>query len=41
MGYGVMSTPAVVLEDTVIHSGGVPTVEVIKTWLSQNYKKLA
>jgi len=34
MGYGVMSTPAVVLDDTVIHSGGIPTVEAIKTWLS-------
>ncbi len=33
MNYGVMSTPAVVYEDKVLHAGGVPTVDVIKTWL--------
>jgi len=33
MNYGVMSTPAVVYEDKVLHAGGVPTVDEIKTWL--------
>ncbi len=34
MGYGVMSTPGVVLEEKVIHAGGVPSLEVITEWLN-------
>ncbi len=33
MNYGVMSTPAVVLNEKVVHAGGIPSVDVIKTWL--------
>lgn len=32
-GYGVMSTPGVVIEDKVVHSGGIPTKEAILGWL--------
>lgn len=33
MNYGVMSTPAVVLNEQVIHSGGVPSEEKVKSWI--------
>ncbi len=33
MGYGVMSTPSVVLDETVVHSGGVPAGQAIEGWL--------
>lgn len=32
MQYGVASTPAVVIDGTVVHSGGVPSVDVIMSW---------
>ncbi|ABM03606.1 thiol-disulfide isomerase and thioredoxins [Psychromonas ingrahamii 37] len=32
MNYGVMSTPGVVMDEKVVHSGGVPTTESIKKW---------
>ena len=32
MNYGVMSTPAVVLNEEVIHSGSVPTKELVLSW---------
>jgi small redox-active disulfide protein 2 len=35
MSYGVMSTPAVVLDEEVIHSGSVPTKEMIMAWLDK------
>lgn len=34
MEYGVMSTPAVVIDDTLIHSGSVPQTSQIKEWLA-------
>ncbi len=34
MGYGVMSTPAVVVDGTVVHAGGVPSREKIEHWLT-------
>ena len=34
MEYGVMSTPGVVLEGKVIHSGGLPSGSKIMTWLA-------
>ncbi len=34
MSYGVMSTPAVVVDDHLIHSGSVPKVEQVKEWLA-------
>ncbi|MEJ2344513.1 MAG: thioredoxin family protein [Gammaproteobacteria bacterium] len=34
MGYGVMSTPGVVVDGRVVHSGGVPDRNTVETWLS-------
>ena len=34
MGYGVMSTPGVVLDGKVVHAGGVPSRNVIEKWLA-------
>lgn len=33
MAYGVMSTPAVVVDGIVVHAGGVPTPDKIAEWL--------
>ncbi len=33
MGYGVMSTPGVVLNEAVVHSGSVPTASSIEDWI--------
>ncbi|WP_426148616.1 thioredoxin family protein [Polaromonas sp. DSR2-3-2] len=33
MGYGVMSTPGVVIDGKVVHAGGVPSREKIAQWL--------
>ena len=33
MGYGVMSTPGVVLDGKVIHAGGIPKPDKIAEWL--------
>ena len=32
MGYGVMSTPGVVIDDVVVHAGGVPTRSKVEAW---------
>lgn len=34
VGYGVMSTPAVVIDGKVIHAGGVPGRDKVEQWLS-------
>jgi len=34
MGYGVMSTPGVVIDGKVVHAGGVPSREKIEQWLN-------
>lgn len=34
MGYGVMSTPGVVIDDKVVHAGGIPSKGAIDGWLS-------
>ena len=34
MGYGVMSTPGVVIDGKVVHAGGVPSREKIEHWLA-------
>ena len=34
MSYGVMSTPGVVIDGTVVHAGGVPSRDKIAGWLS-------
>lgn len=33
MGYGVMSTPGVVIDGKVVHAGGVPDKKTIESWL--------
>lgn len=33
MGYGVMSTPAVVVGEKVVHSGSIPGNAAIEGWL--------
>ena len=32
MGYGVMSTPGVVIDGKVVHAGGVPTRAKVESW---------
>jgi small redox-active disulfide protein 2 len=32
MGYGVMSTPGVVIDEQVVHSGGIPDRKLIESW---------
>ncbi|MBN1994532.1 MAG: TM0996/MTH895 family glutaredoxin-like protein [Anaerolineae bacterium] len=36
MAYGVMTTPAVVIDEKVVHSGGVPTRDKMVQILQQN-----
>lgn len=33
MNYGVMSTPAVVIDEQLVHSGSMPHTPQIKEWL--------
>ena len=33
MSYGVMSTPGVVIDDKVVHAGGVPDRKTVLSWL--------
>ncbi|WP_158966596.1 thioredoxin family protein [Paraglaciecola sp. L3A3] len=33
MAYSVMSTPAVVMNETVVHKGGIPSKEQVTQWL--------
>ena len=35
MAYGVMSTPAVVINEHVVHSGSIPETSKVKEWLSE------
>ena len=34
MGYGIISTPGVMVDGTVVHSGGVPSRAKVEQWLS-------
>ncbi len=34
VGYGVLSTPGVVLDGKVVHAGGVPSRDKIVAWLA-------
>ncbi|OIP10157.1 MAG: thioredoxin family protein [Betaproteobacteria bacterium CG2_30_59_46] len=34
LGYGVMSTPGVVIDGKVVHAGGVPSKAKIEEWLT-------
>ena len=33
MGYGVMSTPGVVIDGMVVHAGGIPSRDKVEAWL--------
>jgi len=33
MGYGVMSTPGVIIDGEVVHAGGVPDRKSVESWL--------
>lgn len=33
MAYGILSTPGVVVDGTVVHAGGVPRREKVAEWL--------
>ncbi len=33
LGYGVMSTPGVVVDGKVVHAGGVPDRKKVESWL--------
>ena len=33
MAYGVMSTPGVVIDGTVVHAGGIPDRKAIESWV--------
>jgi len=35
MSYGVMSTPGVVIDDKVVHAGGLPAPDMIRQWISE------
>jgi small redox-active disulfide protein 2 len=32
MAYGVMSTPAVIIDDQLVHAGGIPDKQKIDAW---------
>lgn len=34
MRYGVMSTPGVVVDEKVVHAGGLPAPDAVKSWVS-------
>lgn len=34
MGYGVMSTPGVVIDGQVVHAGGVPSRAKVEQWMA-------
>lgn len=36
MGYGAMSTPGVVIDEKLVHAGGVPSVNEIREWLASS-----
>ncbi len=36
MGYGVMSTPGVVVDGKVVHAGGLPGPDQVRRWVSEN-----
>ncbi len=34
MAYGVMSTPGVVIDGKVVHSGGIPGPDLVRSWIN-------
>ena len=39
MGYGVMSTPGVVVDGEVVHAGGVPGPDQVRAWMQAPTQK--
>ena len=35
MGYGVMSTPGVVVDGKLVHAGGLPGPDLIRQWVAE------
>jgi len=35
MSFGVMSTPGVVLDGTVVHAGGIPGPDQVRAWVRE------
>ena len=33
-GYGIVSTPGIVIDDTLVHAGGLPKPEDVAAWLT-------
>ncbi|AFI91546.1 thioredoxin family protein [Pectobacterium parmentieri] len=33
MKHKVMSTPAVIIDDIVVHAGGIPSKDIIESWI--------
>ncbi len=31
--FGIASTPSIVIDDTVVHAGGLPKEDALKSWL--------
>lgn len=34
MAYNIMSTPAVIVDEVIVHKGGIPSKENITAWLT-------
>jgi len=35
VSYGVMSTPGVVVDDKLVHAGGLPGPDLVRQWVSE------
>lgn len=35
MGYGVMTTPAVIVDEVNVHAGSIPQRDLIESWLTK------
>ena len=35
MGYGVMSTPGVVIDGKLVHAGGLPAPDQVRAWMKE------
>jgi len=35
IGFGVMSTPGIVVDGTVVHAGGLPGPDQIREWIAE------
>lgn len=31
--HGVMTTPAILIGDKIVHAGGIPSIEAVQSWL--------